>query len=431
MKPLNLAAVLLLCLSVGACTTKVVDKVRVIPAEEPDTEQSGKPSQERNRVRAEKLISSAEELLTPVGFMLADQLVDAALKNDPSNRKAQFYKALLGPMMKTRGMLSRLGPLRAVFAQFYLKYGRVGGELGNFLRDPTGGNLITNEAELQAFLAEVLDEQTKLADFIARNKTFIARIAVSHVHNYDRLIQECSVHKISNNTYRITPCPHMLQLPLKVNRGDWEALYQMANGARMALAASLSYDAEGSLEFNRRRAEFKTAKARNEFLSQQPKLGKLKADHQLDTVKSRALDTYTGMKWVLGLQGQLCNEENPRSEHLFRTICIKKPVAVGPADVAAGPALDLLRMGISARGGKVRAVKPFEGGISGRPMNEVHMDVMALFKFPLADLRTLLPRAYDNCGSPTALQDPTFGGTFPSANAEEFLLSSSFCEVNP
>ncbi len=419
----------LLSFSVFACTVKEKEKIIVIPADEPEAEADKNNSPDRNKVRAEKLVVSAEELITPIGFMLADQLLDMALKNDPDNRKAQFYKALVGPIMKYRGLLSRLTPLRPSFISVFEKLSSAGGALGEFLRDRNGGPAFTNENDLQKFLGEIQKEQKKLADFIAKNKTFITRLSVSHVYDFDKMIRECSVHKISANTYRLTPCTHMQQLQLRVNRGDWEVMFQLANSARMGAATLLSYNLEGSLAYYAKHKEFKTTKSQVEYLAQAPRFGKILADHQMELVKDRSIDTYTGMKWLLNTQPQLCSVDSPRNEHLFKRICLNKAVSIGPVQVGMAQGIDLMRMSIGGNGGKVKALVP-RPGFSGNDVSEINMDLLALYKFPVDDLRTLVPKTFDGCGNATSLNDPTFGGTFPAGNADELLLKRKDCYLD-
>lgn len=424
----HLSLILISLLLAVSCVRKEKERVLVIPPEDAETDATTGPNQ--NKVRAEKLVNSAEELLSPIGFMLADQILDQALKNDPGNRKAQFYKLSLAPLMKMRGMFVRMAPIRDLAPKMYEDMSTTTAALGDFLRDRSGGPAFRNEADFQKLLEEIQAEQKKIGEFISRNRGFITRIVVSHVHQFEKMLRGCAVSRMSRNSYRISPCSQLQQIKLRMNRGDWEAFYQAALGARMTAAVALSYNLEGALSFasvwrQRKHVDKRDFKAKEkvELMDQHPNAGKLLAQHQLDVVRERSVDAYTGIKWLFDAQTQLClPPSSKREEHVFRRICLNKVASVGPAFMTSASALDLFRNSISGSGGSAPTIKPFKGRISGREMDEVRMDLLAPIKYPLEDLRILAPRTFDACGNKTSFGDPTLGGVFPNANADEILI---------
>lgn len=62
-------------------------------------------------MKADELADAGEQLVSPYTFMLSDKVFDMALEKDPSNKKAQFYKAFVKRMMVLKGIVKRIAPL--------------------------------------------------------------------------------------------------------------------------------------------------------------------------------------------------------------------------------------------------------------------------------------------------------------------------------
>lgn len=415
----NLILILLAGFALVACTEKIKEKVLTVPGEEtPD--QTGKTF-DRNKVRSEKLVTAAEELITPIGFMFADGILDSALKADPSNRKAQFYKAFIAPFMKLRGILPRIAELSRShpnLGRVYLQWVRTSGGLYDFLATP-GGEKMNTEADIQKLMLEIQVEMKKLHNFILQNKTFVTRLSMPAINDYDKLLSGCMVERLTPDTFRLSPCPYMVQISLRANRGDWEVIGQQVNGARMGLGLGLSYDLEGLLSFFQTRY-LKTAKQRMEFLERQPKLGRLLPQNQMPDLMARASDLHDGAKFVQDNQSQLCL---PREEHIIGRIC-EQNIRAGRADFKFDAVVENLRISQVGAGGQLRLIKPIDSLFTGRPIMAIHLDLLAPFKNPVVNLKNLLPKTFDTCGGVLGYKEPTLGGVLKDGNADEILVIS-------
>ncbi len=423
---------LIATLAFAACEQKSKEKTIYVGKEEKsEPEQSRAEDSSVKKVRAEKLVAAAEQLFSHVGFMYADEILDKALKADPSNRKARFYKAFLAPAMKLRGLNSRMKTLdrTGVVQKNYEYLEQIGGGLKEFFNQAAAP--FNSEADAQKLLLEVYQEQEKLNAFIKDNKTWVTRLTVPfaqdqpEAYNFEngatgsQMIRNCVVTKISKDTYRVSPCPYINMLSLRTNRGDWEAIQQSANASRVFATFALSYDPTGLLDLAH--GKFETDKQRAEKANQLQNLGKLLSPNYLAKGIEHATEVHAGMKWILENQNVACNKaSNP--EHVFRDgVCTSRDVEFGPyAYIKVADANENLSQSLSAEGGVLRLSKPHISGLNGQAIHTLNFNALALFKRPVANLKSLVPNKFDSCGAGTDLADPTFGGMFKDGNANHF-----------
>ncbi len=417
-------SLLLVATLLCACTEKITERIRQAPQPETVVVEDASKNSSTEKVRAEKLVQYAEQMLSPIGFFYADEVLVEALKADPENRKAQFYRALLAPLMKFRGFLSHMSEMKGRipsrsgrFESRLDMYAASPGDLSRFLSD-TGAPWKT-EADIQRFLSELLVEQKKLIDFLKANKNFVARISKINIYEYNNFIRFCSIRKVEEGTYRVEPCPYFVRTPVHANRADWEALLQIWNGMRLMLVTAVSYDMDGYID-NARDAR---------SLESLPNFGLLYERNRLAEAMPLGTELYGGLKWLYGLRERLCPQGADRSGYLFGgRVCLKQNLKLGRSEFALETALDVFHLSLTAAGGTIPLNKPIESRVGGTRISQIDIDLMALFKKPVQDLKSLFPSEYNECGQPMKLKDPTLGGVFKSGNAADFLLRNPDCK---
>lgn len=413
----------------SGCTERIIEHVPTpVQANSPDVE-NDTSEVETDKLRAEKLVATAEPLLTPVGFFFADEVLDAALKVDPKNRKAQFYKAMLAPLMKLRGFISRTSR-GAQFAAHRLNFDvslfeRAHGGLRDFLRESAPP--IKTERELQEFINEILQEQTKSIDFIKKNMSLITEISVPNIYHFEGIISGCEVTKVGPLTYQLSPCPYQSQTLVRMNRGDWEALLQFANGTRIGLILLTSYNMEGYFDYLLKGGEFRMNKATAfDFLERNSaNFGRLHENHKLKEVMGLASDIYSGVSWLISHQDTFCSTEI-RGKHLFdaERLCFAKTSRTfNGRQFRVENVVDVLKNNVTGQIGtlELRTNQPDKT----TKVTMVRLDLLAAIRNPIPNLRLILPKSYsDKCGTVNEYRDPTFGGTFPDRNPKLFIRES-------
>lgn len=426
-------------LALPACTNKVTDHVIIRAGQDNSlSDQDGGPSDEdekettetlvgtfSQKIRADKLVASAEQLMSPISFFFADEILDEALKADPTNRMATFYKNLLAPMMKLRGLLTRIDQspeeIRVHFAQFDI-YRRAQGGLKEFLSEPAPG--FKTEADVRALVEEIYLEQGKLADYIKKNKNYVGKVTLPHVFNRNDLIERCSVDRTSPLTYRVNSCAYLTYTYVKVNRGDWEAMLQIWNGLRLFGVLSSAYDWNGLAAFSQAREGVSRSEREDaEILKSIPGLGKLRTGHHLSEGAATLSDIHQGLSWLISMQGYFCNPEQHKG-HLFvvKGLCLNLDRFAERQGFKLKALVDVI--GLSLAGTATAALeldKPFEGRQSLKPITKVGLNPAVLFNKPLPDLKVLLAVEFDGCGHGSKLGDETLGGLFTEGNASEFV----------
>lgn len=430
-------ALSLVLLVFTACTNTVTERVtKKSPNQNVVTDDLMKDVSD-NSLRADKLVAAAEPLISPVGFFYADEILAEALKADPENRKAQFYRALLAPAMKFRGFMNRAtgnGANPDLDAQNFASiYYSAQGGLHDFLWER--GEPFRNEADLQAFATEVLLEQKKLSDFLRVNKNMVTKITVPLWQSYALMIERCSVEKISDKTFHISPCQYLNQPNLIANRADWEALAGYWGGIRLATAITVSYDGSGLLDFAKhdRQSSFTNEKMLWDYLLNiKGPLGRLKSNHHLNDAMAMGTDLYGGFRALISMQKNMCPPGAARNHALEPTLCLKNQYPVGRAKLSTQNMLEVLNLSLSAMGGDVRLVNPLIGA-SGKSFDKINMDVMAPFKSFITDLHSLRPDGFDRCKNVNHFADPKLGGILPNADANEVMVEKRFvgggCEL--
>ena len=127
--------------------------------------------------KADKLAKAAEQLLTAQGFSYANDVADLALEVDSANLRAQFVKALLGPIMVQKGIYKRVKPLADLDQSASEQYAQVVAKFDVQVPNSTvkefmfdGQEDIKNEADIQNYIDAFANSFKVIREFAKANK---------------------------------------------------------------------------------------------------------------------------------------------------------------------------------------------------------------------------------------------------------------------
>ncbi len=376
--------------------------------------------------KSEKLALAGEQLVTPTGFMYANIVFDQSLEKDPTNKRAQFYKAFLALPLQMHGILARLKPFAYKKAESKKKYDAavmnlpISG-LKTFLFD--GSADIKDEKDVQAFLDSVYKVQDIFREFVKANKNLELTLNMndwSGISSIKSATDNCSVNQVHDGVYDIASCDISHVLQINLNRADMEAFEQIAAGLQIYTAIYTAYDMTGVIAVS---DKYQGLAVSNQVvwkeLSQNPDFGKVRnSGSVLKAIIGMGVDAVAGVRWASKIQNQLCPKgENAlnRPGFLFnKGICISGKTGDGKS------LDDLLKTIDLALAGEIIAIQSSHGAT-------IQLKPAAIFNSPILDLKTLQPQ-FNSCGNVTSVADSSFGGLFPSRDANSVLAKSSECQ---
>jgi hypothetical protein len=382
-------------------------------------------------VKAQRLADASEQLLSVQGFDYANEVADLALEQDPSNVKAQFVKAILGPIMAQKGIVARVAPLAALDPNGQDQYtealaqidAKPNSTLKTFALD--GQPDIKNEADVQAHLDAVSNAFGAIRRFAKDNKA--ASITMNGTDIlfqalYQRHLGLCTV--TYKETYNYTySCPsEVAMLQTTIDRGDLEVIQQYAAGMELYLSLYNSYNLTGAITVGQAEATKKGQVLNPKDLMDQllatPNFGTLRANSGFVKIKSLGADAITGLRWVMANQAKLCpmGSENPRNRigALVNTgLCVESSKQT---QVNNG-----IRKVEAAMNG---AVFPITMQTSAGP-TQTTIKPSAILDTPIANLRSLGPVSFSACGKVASLGDGSLGGLFPQKDLNTYLQQDS------
>lgn len=409
-------------------------------------------------IQIEKLLKAAEEMMHPVAIPYANEVLDEILKKDPKNKKALFYKAIIRPVFYFKGVYSKLLPyLKRVNSDYYNK-------LINSIHRLAEGplkDLLT--AEAKAFESEeevrnyVLDFVVYLEDtrnYFRKNKNLVTTVQFNQIfdENYFSL---CKVEKVAEGVYKIPDCFGLLKRKADINRADMEILHNIYGGFQFYFGMASSYSWDGFENYYKKflQGELSTRAIRMQELKRSSGLGLLKKNHQLDLVSKIGVDIASSYRWALNVQRYVCplgyTTPQNREESLFQDgFCISKndddnfksnsltPQLVRALNLSLkGAAGDLefdvnknLSSPLSPDYRYVWKQKNWWSSYSKTLMKKTHFAPFQFLEAKNDDLKKFLT-AYDRCGFPNPMEDPTIGGLFPDGDGLE-VFTRGFSENN-
>ncbi len=386
----------------------------------------------------------AQKLVTPVGFMYANEVLDQALKQDRTNERAQFLKAFIAPTLQLRGILKRIEPMTitetaAVQAELQeLKNAIiVNSGLQAFLID--GQPNLHSEQELQTVVDGFRREQDRFRLFVKSHKTMSIDLEFNLVDSLTfnerkKMWKTCTVNSPTQGVYLISACDFISRQSAQMEQADLEIIQQAATGAEIYTILATSYDATGLYRINKtiRKGYKLTEKQILTFLRSDAHFGQLRASHSLADIKAMGADLLTGARWAQRLQASLCPTQAPSSNDNRPGMVFEKGICLidgtGRRPVKVENVLKVLDMALSGQSIEIYSNKQklHATDISGpAPVNAMVTKVrpMALVQNPVADLKALLPQQFDSCDRAVGVGEETLGNTFQNADATRFLKS--------
>ncbi len=379
--------------------------------------------------KAEKLARAGETLATPNNFIFANDVLDMALRVDPNNKRAQFYKHIVAIPMVAKGSLKRIKPLTDRNQKSAAEYARVvenikAGSIKDFLLD--GQEDIKSEEDFQAHLDEYTKAVSNLRNWLKENKSLELTLYVNP-NGYKTggawaaAIRNCAWSKVvySESVYWYEPsdssyeeCAHNSQ-EYKINTADVEAMQYIASGMQIYSTILNSYSLSGAID-TAITFEGLSPSSQNVLnaLMKQPNFAKVRDPKAMRSIIDMGIDAVAGARWAQKMQDSLCphGESNPenRPGYIFADgLCVKTndpkiEKALDNAEAALAGQSFITTVGNSNEHVATK-VKP-----------------VALLAEPISDLKTLRPQI-DDCGQLTSISDDTAGGLFPNGNVQDLL----------
>lgn len=409
--------------TLGTACSKDDDKKQVIVNTNSIQEAAGDLTES-----AEKLALAGEQLVSPISFMYADLIFDMALVANPENKRAQFFKALIKPMMAMKGAMSRVKPVvktlsdeqQKEYNEFIAKAPE--SALKTFLMD--GPEDIKTEEDALKFMDGYRSAWEDIRVFMKENKDLNLDVNIMTLAGaaaaLDSASKECKAENPSDGVFAVdAKCDYLKALKVNISRADTEVIQQVAAGMQIYHILATSYSLDGVRDYAESNQENDvSAEEVIKHFSENTTAGKLR-HNGLAKITKMGVDAISGTRWALSMKNEICPEgktsKRNRKGFLVRDgICIKEVNSKGK------PTEDLLKTIEAALTGGTIAIEGKDD--MGNKVAETVIRPSAPLDNPIQDLRSVAPTSYnDECGSPVALADNTIGGLFPNKDANSYL----------
>jgi len=366
---------------------------------------------------SKSLTDAGEQLMSPYTLNLADKVFDMALQKDPENLKAQFYKKFLAPhLVVLKGSFKRFRPYVQTYGniqqwdQGFKKFPN--SPLKEYLAD--GPEDIKTSADVQNLLDQVANGYLELRNFLAKNQAAELNLYLNP-HIFAQQIQQntvksCVVTTSPENNVSTIKCDFTEVAQVKLNTADLISLRQMAAGQVLMYAIYNSYSVDGIEKLIGKK--FESAQEGQAAIEALPDFAKLRGTHMLTKVQSIGSDALAAYKWAVDYQKSLCPQgystyKNRKGYLIENGLCIdektQKEVNVALLEQALN---GVINMSIKSNTGQ---------------MVDTKINYLAMFRNPVADLRSIAPASYDKCDNALTLRDNSLGGIYPDNNASLFI----------
>jgi hypothetical protein len=293
-----------------ACSKKEENKSNSIVVDTKALQQSGKTLDES----AENLALAGEQLVSPISFMYADIVFDLALKANPDNKRAQFYKALIKPMMMMKGALNRIKPVvdslpeenQKEYSDFLAKSPE--SALKTFLMD--GPQDIKTEEDALKFMDSYRAAWEDIRIFMKENKDLNMEVNVMTLPGNQAALEkatgECVAENHMNQEFVVSDCNYLKALKINISRADVEAMQHIAAGMQIYQILGTSYTLDGVRDFAERNQDKQlTSEEIVEHFINSTTAGKLR-NNELTKIPELGTDAIAGARWALSIQNKLC-----------------------------------------------------------------------------------------------------------------------------
>ncbi len=409
-----------------------------------------------------KLTRIAEILLSTGSIEEAHGILETALKNEPTNSKANFLSALTTIAMIAKGGLERVDALFSGANSGHLKlekqiYKTQVPEWINFATKMTPGmTQFQDAADVQNFIGnEVIPAlekaSAKLKAAQAQEFKVIAtgKKQEEKTEKYCRWVETASPYGGTDRNWRCDQYAYMNSYigahVVTIDQHDAKIVEGVILGYLNALRIANAYDFADGIKIGKRIDHLKqergnygyggysfedgeiTFKERVEITNRYPKFMTLRSDNQLDKVATSASDI---AKIALSLDEYrtvLCNAKNrskAQKNNLVKSVCLSVETISNIEEA----------LGILQGASRVNVPTETEWQLNPEtgyweeveiPGYSVMVDLPTFLNNPMSDLKTLLPTDFDDKGKalePT-IEDKTFNGLFPNGDIIEKVKS--------
>ncbi len=376
-------------------------------------------------MQANELADAAEQLLSPVTFMLSYKTALMALEKDPSNLKAQFYSKLLKRFEVFRGyynMILPLAPNEKVKAGLVQSFNNMPeSPIKRFYGDKPF-MLVNSAVDVQTLLDSYYAAINEFRVFLKDNQNSEMVINLNPFVFSNAIkenLQNSCVYAEQGSQFSVI-CDSSEVAIKKMNIADFIALRQMVS-AELIYSIANSYSLNGldqfrdpqlSEQFSNLSTEQKVKK-----LFSNSEFGKLREQNSMKIIKQIGSDLGSAVKWAMKYQNQLCPNPDQlltvqRKGYLFTGgFCISKENQSSTEQ--------LLETFDQALAGEVTTV---DLEIADGSKKSFNVNMFAFFEKPAPNLRIVAPLKYNECGKVSEINDKTFYGTFIDANADLLLV---------
>jgi len=211
-------------------------------------------------------------------------------------------------------------------------------------------------------------------------------------------------------------CDYREVLRRKINAADALAIRQYTAGEVLLYTLYLSYSLEGMEKLSSIDPENELSNVERQIEIENIKtLGTLRKDNSFHLVAELGTDFASAVKWVVQNQKELCptgsvNEKNRPGMVFNSGFCVKN---------TRKNKSDLALLELALKGPIQQVLYNTKENVKESTL----VDPMAFFRNPPQDLRSMAPSKWNHCDKAISLRDATFGGVFPAANAESFVLN--------
>lgn len=426
-----LASTVLVALT--ACT---IEK-KVVPEEKQTITITG-------QMDGDELTEAGEQLISPYTFMLADGVFAEALKKNPENKKAQFYRAFLSSQMPLKGILTRMKPYLRAYGDIVEHEKTIRdlpeSPLKTFLT--SGKEDIRNLEDIQNVVSEIGQGYLNFRNFLKKNSNLNLTLNMN-AGTFSKEIQKraersCLVYggapKVSSpddlyeaqqeieqiaewngeSDFKVE-CNFREAAIMKINSADVVPLTQMAAGTYLYFSIYNSYSFKG-LETLLQNKE--TSKEVAYETAMKSEALRLREDNGMKQLLVLGSDIVPAAKWAIQYQRELCpNGESTTTQRkgfLFEEgICIDDIGEINQSIVQLERAL--------------QGAIPVQIRNQEKDRMETTMiDYTVLAKNPIKDLRSLGLTGFNRCGELNAPKDKTLGGLFVYGDLDKYV--SNECE---
>jgi hypothetical protein len=365
--------------------------------------------------KAEHLALAGEQLMNGGAFMFADKTLDVALAIDSSNPRATFYKRLLAPVMRFKGIMTRVRPMLSQPERDNLQKGideSPDSALKTFITD--GAEDIRSEKDAQVLLDGFIQDLNAFRAYLKTTKAQELVLNLPTALQEQRLSEiwrKCQWSETSPQVYQST-CDMRDAFTFKLNRADKEALQQSVAGYQVYLSIANAYSMDGMIALGEIDGATKNQPDFiQNYLKSNPQWGLLRHPELLSSIVTMGNDAITGIRWAQANQSTLCpagrDEFRSRKGNLFENgICVKTSNEIGRILVIAHSALngEILNVGLNDGSNETIAVRPAQ-----------------LLTSPIRDLKAQLPIVTDECGGLVSMPDKSVGGVLPNGDAHRLF----------